>query len=60
MLNMNKKSGKDKLEVLTFNTKLSVIEKKNGIDPNSNSDKKLGDFLKEIGYKSLADMLRTA
>lgn len=43
-----------------FDTKIGTIEKKYGIDLGVRSDKKLGEFLKEKGYKSLAKMLQEA
>ncbi len=50
---------KDRFVAKSFDTKVSVIEKKYGIDPNTNSDKKLGNYLEEIGFKSLAEMLKS-
>lgn len=42
----------------TYNTKISVLEKKYGVDFGVRPDMKLGNFLKKKGYKALADMLK--
>lgn len=39
-------------------TKIGTIEKKYGVDLGVRSDMKLGNYLKEKGYDSLADMLK--
>ena len=39
-------------------TKVGTIEKKYGVDLGVRSDMKLGNYLKQKGYGSLADMLR--
>ena len=57
---MRAKNSKGQFVAKRFDTKVGTIEKKYGIDLGVRSDKKLGEFLKERGYKSLADMLRTA
>lgn len=44
-------------ELKTYDTKMSVIEKKYGLDFGVSDDMSLGDFLRSIGYPSLADML---
>lgn len=41
-----------------FDTKIGTIEKKYGVELDVRSDKKLGNYLKEKGYNSLAQMLR--
>lgn len=41
-----------------FDTKISTIEKKYGIDLGVRGDKKLGNYLKEKGYPSLSKMLK--
>ena len=41
-----------------YDTKISTIEKKYGVELGVRSDKKLGLYLKEKGYKSLAEMLK--
>ena len=38
-------------------TKMGTIEKKYGKDYGVRSDKKLGNYLKEKGYKSLSELL---
>ena len=40
-------------------TKMGTIEKKYGKDFGVRSDKKLGNYLKEKGYKSLSELLKT-
>lgn len=40
-----------------YDTKISTIEKKYGVDLDVRSDKQLGNYLKEKGYRSLAEML---
>lgn len=39
-------------------TKIATIEKKYGKDFGVRNDKLLGNYLKEKGYKSLAELLR--
>ena len=39
-------------------TKMGSIEKKYGKDFGVRSDKKLGSYLQEKGYKSLSDLLK--
>ena len=41
-----------------FDTKISTIEKKYGVDLGVRSDMKLGNYLKNKGYKSLSKMLK--
>lgn len=43
-----------------FDTKIGTIQKEYGINFGERSDKKLGVFLRERGYKSLALMLQEA
>ena len=57
---MRTKNAKGQFVAKRFDTKVGTIEKKYGIDLGVRSDKKLGEFLKEKGYKSLADMLQRA
>ena len=40
-----------------YDTKMSVIEEKYGPDFGVSDDMKFGEFLRSIGYPSLADML---
>jgi len=40
-------------------TKMGTIEKKYGKDFGVRSDKKLGNYLKEKGYDSLSELLKT-
>lgn len=42
-----------------YDTKISTIEKKYGVDLGVRSDMQLGNYLKDKGYKSLAEMLKT-
>ncbi|MBP7898536.1 hypothetical protein KAZ92_01135 [Candidatus Gracilibacteria bacterium] len=39
-------------------TKIGTIEKRYGKDLGVRSDKKLGTYLKEKGYKSLSELLK--
>lgn len=39
-------------------TKIGTIEKRYGKDLGVRSDKKLGNYLKDKGYKSLSDLLK--
>lgn len=56
-----KKQGKKKQETrITFDTKVDAIQKKYGVTLDVNPDKKLGEFLRESGYPSLAKMLQEA
>ncbi|MBI4136212.1 MAG: hypothetical protein HY481_01510 [Candidatus Vogelbacteria bacterium] len=57
---MRKRNMKGQFVAKRFDTKIGTIEKKYGIDLGVRSDKKLGEFLKEKGYKSLAKMLQEA
>ncbi len=41
-----------------FDTEIGSIEDKYGVDLGVRRDKKLGNYLKDKGYKSLADMLK--
>ena len=41
-----------------YDTKISAIEKKYGVDLGVRSDMKLGNYLKKRGHKSLSDMLQ--
>jgi hypothetical protein len=55
---MRKKNQKGQFVSKRFDTKIGTIEKKYGVDLGVRSDKKLGTYLVEKGYKSLAEMLR--
>ena len=55
---MKKRNTKRQFVAKRFDTKIGTIEKKYGIDLGVRSDKKLGEFLREKGYKSLAKMLQ--
>jgi hypothetical protein len=46
--------------VVGYDTKISVVEKKYGVDLGVSPDKDLGTFLKEKGYGSLSEMLKKA
>lgn len=41
-----------------FDTKISTIEKKYGVDLGVRGDTKLGNYLKNKGYPSLSKMLQ--
>lgn len=41
-----------------FDTKISTIEEKYGVDLGVRGDMKLGNYLKEKGYPSLSKMLQ--
>ena len=55
---MKKATTKSKVEVKRFDTKISTIEKRYGIDLNVDGEMKLGTYLKEKGYPSLSKMLQ--
>lgn len=57
---MKKQDKKKQIPRLTFDTKIDTIQKKYGVDFGVNPDKKLGEFLRERGYPSLAKMLQEA
>jgi hypothetical protein len=57
---MKKKIQKDRPLIYRFDTKVSVIGKKYDTDFGADANKKLGDFLIEKGYPSLAGMLQDA
>ncbi len=57
---MRQKNAKGQFIAKRFDTKVGTIEKKYGLDLGVRSDKKLGEFLKEKGYDSLAQMLKGA
>lgn len=52
------RTKKEAFFVKKWNTKVSTIEKKYGVDLGVRSDMKLGNYLKKKGYKSLSDMLK--
>jgi len=56
---MRKKNTKGQFVTKGFDTKISTIEKKYGVEFGVRSDTKLGNFLEQRGYKSLAEMLKT-
>jgi len=58
--NMRTKNSKGQFIAKRFDTKVGTIEKKYGINLGVRSDKKLGEFLQEKGYNSLAQMLKGA
>lgn len=47
-----------KLRAVRFDTKISSIEKKYGVDLGVNGNMKLGNYLKSKGYPSLSKMLK--
>ena len=57
---MRKKNTKEQFVAKRFDTKISTIEEKYGVSLGVSVDKKLGDFLMEKGYNSLAKMLQDA
>jgi hypothetical protein len=57
---MKKQDKKKQISHLTFNTKIDTIQKKYSVHLDINPDKKLGEFLHERGYPSLAKMLQEA
>lgn len=57
---MRTKNSRRQFIAKRFDTKVGTIEKKYGINSGISSDKKLGEFLKEKGYDSLAQMLNGA
>ncbi|MCX6717739.1 MAG: hypothetical protein NTU76_03645 [Candidatus Taylorbacteria bacterium] len=57
---MRKKNAKGQFVAKRFDTKISTIEKKYDVKLGVRSDMKLGTFLEQKGYKSLAKMLQEA
>ena len=57
MANRSKQQG-GKIRKKRSDTKMGSIEKKYGKDFGVRSDKKLGNYLSEKGYKSLSDLLK--
>ena len=55
---MRKKNQKGQFVAKRFDTKVGIIEEKYGVDLGVRSDTKLGNYLEEKGFKSLAEMLR--
>ncbi|MBL4644748.1 MAG: hypothetical protein JKX80_02685 [Candidatus Pacebacteria bacterium] len=53
------KNRKDQFVAKRFDTKVETIEKKYGVDLGVRSDMKLGNFLKQKGYKSLSALLNS-
>lgn len=54
------KSKTEKFTAKRYDTKVGTIEKKYGVELGVRSDKKLGNYLRDKGYKSLSDMLKRA
>lgn len=57
---MKKRSKKTQIPRITFDTKVDAIQRKYGVTLDADPDKKLGEFLRESGYPSLAKMLQEA
>ncbi|KKW11176.1 MAG: hypothetical protein UY50_C0019G0004 [Parcubacteria group bacterium GW2011_GWA2_49_9] len=57
---MKKQAKRKQVSHLTFDTKVGTIQKKYGADLGVSPDKKIGEFLRERGYPSLAKMLQEA
>ena len=59
MLSMNRtRTSQGQFTPKRYDTRVGTIEKKYGVELGVRSDKKLGLYLKEKGYKSLAEMLK--
>lgn len=54
------KNQKGQFVAKRYNTKISTIEKKYGVDLGVRSDMQLGKYLEEKGYKSLSAMLKSS
>ncbi len=54
-LNMKKVDGK---LVLKYDTPVCVLEKKQGVSFGVPPTTKLGDYIKKLGYPSLAEMMK--
>lgn len=52
------KSNSKRLSSVRPNTKMSSIESQYGRDFGVRADKKLGNYLKDAGYRSLSDLLK--
>jgi hypothetical protein len=57
---MKKNNTKSQFVAKRFDTKISTIEKKYDVKLGVRSDMKIGTFLEQNGYKSLAKMLQEA
>ena len=51
------KNKKGQFAAKRYDTKVETIEKQYGVDLGVRGDMKLGNYLKEKGYKSLSKML---
>lgn len=51
------KNKKGQFTAKRYDTKVETIEKQYGVDLGVRGDMKLGNYLKEKGYKSLSKML---
>lgn len=60
LYNMKKQAKKRQFTPKSFDTKMETIQKESGVDFGVDPNKKLGVFLRERGYKSLAKMLQEA
>jgi len=52
------KNKKGQFAVKRYDTKIKTIEKQYGVDLGVRGDMKLGNYLKQKGYKSLSRMLK--
>lgn len=59
MIRNKKKAQSLSKKLLDYNTPLSVLEQEQGVSFGLPSTTKLGDYIKKIGYPSLAEMMKS-
>ena len=57
-MKISRSKNKKEQFVARYDTKIGTIEKKYGVDLGARGDMKLGNYLKQKGYKSLSRMLK--
>ena len=58
MNTIRSKNKKGQFSVKRYDTKIKTIEKRYSVDLGARGDMKLGNYLKQKGYKSLSRMLK--
>ena len=58
MKTLRSKNQKGQFVAKRYNTKIKTIEKQYSVDLGARGDMKLGNYLKQKGYKSLSRMLK--
>ena len=59
MTTTRSKNSKGQFASKRYDTKIGTIEKQYGIDLGVKSNTKLGNYLKDKGYSSLSEMLKS-